>query len=332
MECEKLGRKNDLQNPNEKRRVAEIAKKAIQFMGENGIVFTPRNYDEWFFVVCKAMEEQHLLTKRNLQVLYEKYFRDIPKLEDLEEVKEVSCDLKEVAESSSVALDKFEKNIDQHERYIGESIHAIEMQDSKKMEDLRDKIATLEAENRKLKHFLEENRSRLEMIESKFQEKKKESEIDALTKLYNRRTFDKHCTMLEKSGMPYSIIFIDIDDFKKINDTYGHMVGDKILEEMGEILTQYVRKNTKSYRYGGEEFVILLPNTDTKGARIVANRLKDVIVNRAVKIDQKQFIHFTASFGVAQKEEKEEAKDVLKRADDALYKAKKEGKNRVITL
>ena len=327
MKCARFAKAHEL-SKQEQEQVAEIAKKTIAFMSQNKISFTPRNYDEWFYVICKAIDEDHLLTPKNLKVLYEKYFHEIP-IFDGEEIKEISYSLKHLTEDSHEALDRFEHNINSHKDYIEESIDAINEQDTQKMEELKLKIADLEAENRKLRDFLDQNKRRLEFIEEKFQEQKREVELDPLTGLYNRRSLEQDAEKLEHSGMRYSLLIADIDNFKSINDTYGHLVGDKVLQEVGEILTNYVRSNTKTYRYGGEEFVILLPQGDKRAARVVGERLREVIANRTLQLDN-GVLNFTASFGGAQKEENESFKDVLKRADEALYEAKKSGKNRVI--
>ena len=332
MDCKKIMEQNRLQSSEEKKKVQEVAKLTINFITKHNIPLTPVNYDEWFYVICRAIEDNHVLSEKNLRILYQKYRQDLLGLEELEkkEIKEVSESLKEVTSSSGSILDSFDQAINQHSGLIDESIDAIDRQDSQKMAQLRSKIAALEEENQKLKKYLEKNRRKLEVIEAKFAKTKKEADIDALTKIFNRQRFNSDIEKFESSCDTYSVIFLDIDDFKHINDTYGHAVGDKVLQEVGEILTHYLRRNTYAYRYGGEEFVVVLPEGSLEAAKVVANRLKEVIENRAIKIDQHKMFNFTASFGAAQKEEGERFEDVLKRADEALYEAKRNGKNRVV--
>jgi diguanylate cyclase len=323
---------NRLQNEDERKKVQEIAKLTLNFITKHGIPLTPVNYDEWFYVICKALEDNHVLSEKNLRILYKKYREDLLGLEELEkrEIKEVSESLKEVTDSSGSILESFDKTINEHSGLIDESIDAIDKQDTQKMARLRSKIAALEEENQKLKEYLEKNRKKLEVIEAKFAETKKEADIDALTKVFNRKRFNTDMKKFESSCDTYSIIFLDIDDFKKINDTYGHAIGDRVLQEVGEILTNYLRRNTYAYRFGGEEFVVVLPEGSLEAAKVVANRLKDVIENRAVKLDKYRMFNFTASFGATQKREGERFEEVLKRADEALYEAKRNGKNRVV--
>ena len=328
--CKKLALTKEVKD-GEKSYVVDVAKKTLRFMIQNEIALTPINYDEWFFIVCKAIEEHHVLSKSNLLLLYEKYFKHVPHIGDIEEIKELSYDLKHLAVDSEKALGKFASNLDSHNRYIQESIVAIDEQDVQKIQELQSKIAELEEENKKLKRFLEENRARLELIEEKFNEQKREAQHDSLTGLLNRRSFDEDMSKLDNANISYALLILDIDNFKHINDSYGHLIGDEVLKEVGEVLRKYVRKNTKTYRYGGEEFVVVLPDGDEVAAKVVAERLRKVIESRGLKLpNTPNLLTFTASFGATTKRDNETYKDVLKRADEALYEAKNRGKNRVV--
>ncbi len=329
MNCEKLIQQREV-GKEEQKFTAEIAKETIHYMSKFGVPFTPRNYKEWFYVLCKAKEEKHLINEKNLEILFEKYVHHNFKILDDQEITAITNNLQEIADTSRESLDAFQNQIEKHDGYIDQSIEAIEEKDVQKMGQLKEKIHDLEEENRHLKEILEENRKRLELIENEFKKQAKEAEIDELTKVYNRKAFQKDIEAMDLSKIPYSLIIVDVDNFKKINDTFGHLVGDKILQELGEIFNTYVRTGTKVYRYGGEEFVIILPHTDLEGAKKLALRLKEVIAHHAVKLEDEKSLTFTASFGVAQKREGESYKEVLERADEALYQAKKEGKNRVV--
>jgi diguanylate cyclase (GGDEF)-like protein len=163
------------------------------------------------------------------------------------------------------------------------------------------------------------------------------SETDHLTGLYNRQTFDgyfelKLAQAIQKTEN-LSLVMFDIDDFKKINDSYGHQVGDECLRAMAQYLRQAnLRKEDFVARYGGEEIVILLANTDIKGAEEISQRICDGLSQ--VKLNAEQYtIVLTASFGVAELKynQADNTTELLKRADDALYQAKSQGKNQVVT-
>jgi len=158
---------------------------------------------------------------------------------------------------------------------------------------------------------------------------------DPLTNLYNRRYFAKitrHILALAKREKEtLSLIMLDIDNFKQINDTYGHQTGDSVLVNLADTIMVHLRKSDFACRFGGEEFVVLLPNTPIDDARLAAEKLRKAIEENAVKSADGQTIHYTVSLGVSlvEIEKESNAEPALKRADDALYLAKKAGKNRV---
>ncbi|MGB9811424.1 MAG: GGDEF domain-containing protein [Dictyoglomus turgidum] len=153
---------------------------------------------------------------------------------------------------------------------------------------------------------------------------------DDLTGLYNRRKMDQElekCLYIwERYNRPFSIIIIDIDDFKKINDTYGHLIGDMVLEKISKIIRENIRKSDIASRWGGEEFLILLPETNLQNATLVAEAFRRKIEEANFGIDEK----ITVSVGVANIENNESIDSLIQRADKNLYKAKESGKNKVV--
>ncbi|WP_456456622.1 diguanylate cyclase [Nitratifractor sp.] len=160
--------------------------------------------------------------------------------------------------------------------------------------------------------------------------------IDPMTRLYNRRYFttmaDKILKLARREQNPLSLAILDIDRFKQINDTYGHLAGDRVITALSEKLMGRYRESDLLCRFGGEEFVILMPNTELDVATLLAERTRKEIEKLQVPYNGKT-ITMTVSIGVSQVDlENEETLDpVLKRADDALYTAKKEGRNQVRT-
>jgi diguanylate cyclase (GGDEF)-like protein len=152
---------------------------------------------------------------------------------------------------------------------------------------------------------------------------------DQLTGLCNRYKINEILSN-EKNrnsrfGTHFSIILIDIDDFKMINDTYGHIVGDQVLVEFAKIISNGSRVTDIAGRWGGEEFIVILPQTGKTDAAVLAKHLKEKINSYSFSKVGRQ----SASFGVAECRSSEDIKDIIKKADNALYKAKKLGKNRV---
>ena len=153
---------------------------------------------------------------------------------------------------------------------------------------------------------------------------------DSLTHIYNRLHFthflDAEIDKVKRYGGKFSIIFFDLDHFKKVNDNFGHMVGDEVLECVTDIVSKANRSADIFARYGGEEFIILAPETDLNGGLIHAERLRRDIENFEFKIVGK----ITSSFGVSEfNAEKDSVDSLLDRADKALYMAKENGRNRV---
>lgn len=154
---------------------------------------------------------------------------------------------------------------------------------------------------------------------------------DDLTNLYNRRALEelatKEVARARRFGHPLSVVLVDIDKFKQINDTFGHQAGDDVLRKVGRILRLETRVNDFSFRYGGEEFLILLPETPEHHAHVVAEKLRAIIERSTLLPESEQAC--TASFGVSTLGAKGEWQEMLAKADQALYQAKNSGRNRV---
>ncbi|MGG5462409.1 GGDEF domain-containing protein [Clostridium sp. B9] len=155
---------------------------------------------------------------------------------------------------------------------------------------------------------------------------------DYLTGVYNRRYISQRLeTEVERSlkrDMPVTVIMADIDFFKKINDTYGHIIGDKILRDFAQTLKLNIRASSDWIgRYGGEEFLIVLNNTDQRVGTIVSEKLRNIIEEKDFIYDGIK-INITASFGVYEVAKEEDVSDIIKYADDKLYVAKTTGRNK----
>ncbi len=158
---------------------------------------------------------------------------------------------------------------------------------------------------------------------------------DSLTHLYTRRFYDirveEELAKLKRNGGCLSVILLDLDHFKAINDVFGHLTGDDVLRQFGTLLKENVRKgSTLVSRYGGEEFILLLPGAHLDEALTLANRIKDLCVEHNFG-DENRPVHVTVSGGVAVTDDTESIspQELFQRADTALYSAKRDGRNRV---
>jgi len=158
---------------------------------------------------------------------------------------------------------------------------------------------------------------------------------DGLTGLHNRRYMESHLGNLVRraveGGRPVAIVILDIDLFKNVNDTYGHDVGDEVLKQFSVRIQQNVRGIDLAARYGGEEFIIVMPDTDLAVAQAVAERLRKFIADEpfTVSTDDGQ-LDVTVSLGVTASGPGDTPESMIKRSDDALYRAKHDGRNRVV--
>jgi len=156
---------------------------------------------------------------------------------------------------------------------------------------------------------------------------------DPLTGVFNRRTFldmsSKEEARARRRGTLTSVLMMDIDHFKRINDTYGHGVGDQVIKALAAVATKGLRPTDILARYGGEEFIVTLPETDGDVAQKVAERLRSSLEQAVVKADSVGDVRFTVSIGVATFATGVALADAMARADQALYRAKESGRNRV---
>ena len=155
------------------------------------------------------------------------------------------------------------------------------------------------------------------------------SQIDPLTGIYNRRKIGQNLTEIQNEHRDVTIILMDLDHFKKINASYGHDVGDDVLKQVAFTLSKNVRDEDVVGRFGGEEFILVLQNKSIQQALDIAERCRKEIESTRIKINDKEFIQISASFGITVGNHYQTKQQILKQADEALYLAKKSGRNQV---
>jgi len=176
----------------------------------------------------------------------------------------------------------------------------------------------------------------LRQLHKELEASQKEARTDSLTGLDNRRGLEKRLELerirARQNNVPFSVIMVDIDYFKKVNDVHGHLVGDSLLRGFAAVLKSQVRRNDMAARYGGEEFIILLPETNVEGAYAVGEKIRMALAAKEWKIKDsgKRIGHIKASMGIAQYVMTETGNQVVERADTALYQAKEQGRDRII--
>lgn len=165
-----------------------------------------------------------------------------------------------------------------------------------------------------------------------FQQAQLAASKDPMTGLNNRRSMDEHIahesTIAIRYSNPLAMLVLDIDHFKRINDTYGHKTGDCLIKALADIMQNTARRSDYTFRYGGEEFVMLLPNTTPEGAKLVAERIRETI-EECECLCHGEIIKMTASIGISSLTADDKDDSLFLRADSALYKAKHGGRNQV---
>ena len=209
-------------------------------------------------------------------------------------------------------------------------------------QELTDQIEQMRETVRKKQYHdngeLELLSKKVSVLDTELKMARAESMLDGLTGIGNRRIFDTKIRELidtaAKSGGELSVLMLDIDNFKKINDNYGHQTGDRVLVALARKCAGFIRNDDIIARYGGEEFVILLPNASLKNAVIKADKLCKTIAGTRYAlddIDSGSTLSIAISIGVSTFNNGDSPMTVIERADRALYQAKKKGKNRVIS-
>lgn len=203
-------------------------------------------------------------------------------------------------------------------------------------------LSVLNLSYEQMNRSLVEKTVQLEMLTIELEKKNKLLErlanVDGLTEAYNHRYFqnflDREIKRAKRNTYPLSVVMVDIDNFKKFNDTHGHQVGDYILRQFSEVGRGLLREYDLFARYGGEEFVLVLPETNMDDAEVVAEKFRQAIAEHKFNHERETY-HITSSFGVAEmtpSQEEMSKSELIANADAALYEAKKKGRNRVVTF
>lgn len=195
-----------------------------------------------------------------------------------------------------------------------------------------------ENSEKKIENLLKEN----EELKEKIRHIENLLTLDPLTEVYNRRYIEEELKTLfeeveaikqnkeRRTGKEdqLSIIFLDIDDFKKVNDTYGHEAGDIVLKEISGLIKKNIRSSDKVARYGGEEFIMVLLKASKEDAYQKAEQVRKLISQTKIKINTKDFLSVTVTLGVASLSNEKSIKELINKADKVLYEGKKTGKNK----
>ncbi len=329
---------------------AQYLRQTLPLMMKNNISADPINYAIWYEYVSgnnaqlkKDLDEllslnQQVTTEQSVE-LYKKHVCNAS-IESFEKInKELQKILNDTTQSVGLASNKVSKA----EASFNHSAHELESANSN--DDIKSVLSQVLAETKLLAETSQVLKSKLDEANEEMDQMRKELTLvrevavtDALTGLLNRRAFDDILAeLLEKSSSEqgdFCLAILDLDHFKKINDTFGHLTGDKVLRYTAGVMKQNVAENHFAARYGGEEMAVIMPNTDLQEAVKVIENIRQTLEKNRLKRkgDGESIGKVTLSAGVASFKRGDTVDAVIERADQSLYQAKTKGRNQVVSL
>jgi diguanylate cyclase len=326
---------------------AEYLRLALPLMSKHAAGVHPISYAVWYEYVSgiNPTMNEHIdqilasgatINDEMIRAIYQRYVAE-PDARDAEEVsasvQRVLADVSSSASEASQQADRFGSTLQRFDNDLTGADSADRMQTvaeeaRRDTRSVRDAVSDLQ--NRLAASQREIVRLRQQVLRAR-----EDARIDALTGLCNRKCFDDQLaeciSHVDAQARGPSVLMGDIDFFKQVNDNYGHLLGDKVLRLVAQIIKGNVKGKDTAARYGGEEFVVLLPDTATEGARSVAEKIRATVAgSRIRRMDNNETLDsVTISFGVASYRAGDSPTELIARADAALYVAKANGRNSV---
>lgn len=328
--------------PEDKVAASRYVKQAIPLMIQNDIAPNPCNYALWYSYVSNRDKELKQALDDAIKengtcppLLSKKLFEEHVVKEETELQKNVQESLDEVMSDLASDTAHTVEGTKCYAKNLEETLDALTHEQAP--EDLKKTVEQLieatREENSVLASFEQQMKAaelEIQSLREQLKEREQDAATDQLTKLANRRAFDEQLYKLATSKATASLILIDLDHFKKLNDTYGHLLGDKVLQGVGALLKKIAPENSMPARYGGEEFAILFEAGEEASFQL-AEEIRLMLQKLSIKRKNTEecIDNITASFGVAQFGDGEHPEQLIERADTALYRAKEEGRNTV---
>jgi len=298
-----------------------VIAETIKTMKETNTVFTPCSYHKMFILTAKSLG----MAPREI----------IAYLCDEKETLRIEEELQGMAEELLTTANAFENTVNATHDDVNNLLEVYTQADLENApeESMSLYFLKLKQENLLMQKKLNSTLSDLKDQKRSFERINNLINTDLLMGIYSRRYLEKKLKDLlyeyKRYDKPFSVLMIDIDDFKIVNDKYGHLVGDKVLAKVGEILKASLRQLDIPSRYGGDEIVVLLPNTKKEEAFKAALKIQSIFQKARFKTSQDEF-SITASIGIYEVQPKDDFETILNKTDNAMYEAKAKGKNAVV--
>lgn len=328
----------------------DTARKAMDLMLQYGVDPLPMHYAVWFEYVTEnnpelSRELNHIITQ-NLPLgaeahkfLYEQYIREAENGRMLDSVavntRNLLGEVYRIIADFSGETNSYNNELEKHVEVIAEQCSSLpDVQNIVK--EIVASAGQLRQQSQHIHQKLNESQEEVEKLRENLTKITSEASRDHLTGVANRKAFDRQLIELislsAQDNSDMCLLLLDVDHFKKFNDTFGHLIGDEVLKVVARTLTDCVRGKDFVARYGGEEFAVLLPATPLRGAQVVAETIRKTIAGRELKRKDtgENYGKVTVSIGIAQYSLAGDSDAALiKRADDALYAAKHAGRNQI---
>lgn len=324
---------------------ARIARAALPLAHKFDLPANPINYAVLYEFVagqnpelCKAIETaMRVDTKPSNADFRHLYHAHITRTDEqaVEAVRQALSQLVDTAGAALVRMDGDSQSYTNQLRQCAEALSGVDSATQLRgvIETLRQQTETMQCASNGLREELQEAKRELAELRNEFKRVRQESLVDPLTGINNRRAFDLALDEAAKSHaearVPMCLLLLDVDHFKRINDDFGHCVGDAVLKWFAKILRETVRGADTVARYGGEEFAVFLPQTQLSGARIVAENIRRRVSEQNLRVGQHQIGRVTCSLGVAAITTECDVARWLANADSAMYRAKHSGRDKV---
>jgi diguanylate cyclase len=322
-------------------RAAEYCRLALQKINQHDATLVPLNYALFYFYVSghsqllnekmetllsKGSDWQHAAATR----LFLRYLAPCNDMSMADLQEDLLLVLRALIETTHAAADGFDEHSDALDEHVAKLARCSDPREALQIAtQVVKETHWLVRESKSLASETRASTQDIEKFKQELERARHEGTVDSLTGLHNRKTFDDVLKRLVENNEPFGLILMDIDHFKSINDQHGHLIGDRVLRQLAKVLSSRTRATDTVTRYGGEEFAILLPNTELSDTQFVAEKLRTSIgsLNMRRTDNGARIGTVTASFGVAEWCRSETTYELMARTDKALYEAKNNGRN-----